>query len=414
MAREQNIDPARAAAQAFEEGSAALDAGHLDKAETAFRRAGDLEPSHMEAQFQLGRLLAKMLRMEEAEPYLQRVREARPDSAPAHHAHGVALGVLGRRDEAEAAFRRALEIHPGWTVAEKDLGDLKRSPGGGGVDKRNLARWPILMSEFTDLADVARRYVVAEAGAESGEVEFTIGPTTRVFTLGSCFAQNLAEALAKTGTPTAHFPYVEDINSTFANRYLLEWLLGRLKAGPTAGYFDSQYGASTRDELRSALERADVIIFTVGVAPCFFDRESGEFVLPRASSVSLWAQDNIFRTTTVEENKDNILAIIEAAKSLNADVKIVLTVSPVPLKATLEMASVVQADCISKSILRVAVHEVMGQGIDGVVYWPSFEIARWLSAYFPGAFGEDDGRSRHVSKAVIEIILELFLERYGA
>jgi hypothetical protein len=150
-----------------------------------------------------------------------------------------------------------------------------------------------------------------------------------------------------------------------------------------------------------ALEQADVIIFTVGVAPCFFERESGAFVLPRASSVSLWAQDNI-------------LAIIEAAKSLNADVKIVLTVSPVPLKATLEMASVVQADCISKSTLRVAVHEVMGQGIDGVVYWPSFEIARWLSAYFPATFGADDGRSRHVSKAVIEVILELFLERYGA
>lgn len=410
MARDLNMDQARAAAQAFEEGSAALDAGLLDKAEVAFRRAGDLEPSHMEAQFQLGRLLAKMLRMEEAEPYLRRVREARPESAPAHHAHGVALGVLGRRDEAEAAFHRALEINPGWTVAEMDLGDLKRPTAGGGVDKRNLARWPILMSEFADLADVARRYVVAEAG----KVEFTIGPTTRVFTLGSCFAQNLAEALAKTGTPTAHFPYVEDINSTFANRYLLEWLLGRLEAGPTAGYFDSKYGAPMRDELRVALEQADVIIFTVGVAPCFFERESGAFVLPRASNVSLWAQDNIFRTTTVEENKDNILAIINAAKSLNAGVNIVLTVSPVPLKATLEMASVVQADCISKSILRVAVHEVMGQRIDGVVYWPSFEIARWLSAYFPGAFGEDDGRSRHVSKAVIEVILELFLERYGA
>jgi tetratricopeptide (TPR) repeat protein len=410
MATELNMDAARAAAQAFEEGSAALDAGHLDKAETAFRRAGDLEPSHMEAQFQLGRLLAKMLRMEEAEPYLQRVREARPASAPAHHAHGVALGVLGRRDEAEAAFRRALEIHPGWTVAEKDLADLNAAPGGGGVDKRKLARWPILMSEFADLRDMARRHVVADAG----EAGFTIGPTTRVFTLGSCFAQNLAEALSKTGTPTAHFPYVEDINSTFANRYLLEWLLGRLKTGPTAGYFDAKYGAPMRDELRVALEQADVIIFTVGVAPCFFERESGAFVLPRASSVSLWAQDNIFRTTTVEENKDNILAIIEAAKSLNADVKIVLTVSPVPLKATLEMASVVQADCISKSTLRVAVHEVMGQGIDGVVYWPSFEIARWLSAYFPATFGADDGRSRHVSKAVIEVILELFLERYGA
>jgi len=57
-------------------------------------------------------------------------------------------------------------------------------------------------------------------------------------------------------------------------------------------------------------------------------------------------------------------------------------VSPVPLKATFERLSPIIADCVSKSILRVAAHEFMSSAAGaGTIYWPSFEVFRWLGGH---------------------------------
>jgi hypothetical protein len=86
--------------------------------------------------------------------------------------------------------------------------------------------------------------------------------------------------------------------------------------------------------------------------------------------------------------------------------------------ATTEFRSAVIADCLSKSTLRVACHEAL-QELDGerVVYWPSFEIVRWLGAHFghdfEPAFGVDDGNNRHVSTWLVDTIIDLFLETYS-
>jgi len=400
---------------AFKEGIEALNKGFLADAEQCFRHALAVEPNHLNAQLQLGQLLAKMLRVEEAEPLLRRVREARPDLAITHHAHGSVLSVLNRMDEAEAALGEASRLDPEWQLAQGDLSELKAAREsvsgnvGGPVKRQDLKRWPILMNEFADLSAAARHFVLDN---DQGQ-RFTVDDSSRFFTLGSCFAANLADSLKALGRPTTLFPYPEEINSTFANRYLLEWALGDLDDHELSAFFDGEFGGITSQQFSSSMAAADVVIFTVGVAPCFFDRETGRFVLPRASSVSLWAQDNLFRTTSVAENIENLFAIIESVRRINPTVHIVLTISPVPLKATLEMSSVIQADAISKSTLRVAVHEIMQREILGLSYWPSFEIVRWLGIYFEETFGGDDGRSRHVSGKVVDVIIRLFLEYYG-
>ena len=99
-------------------------------------------------------------------------------------------------------------------------------------------------------------------------------------------------------------------------------------------------------------------------------------------------------------------------------VKMVLTVSPVPLAGTTEFASAVIADCLSKSTLRLACHEVVtSEAAQGVVYWPSFEIVRWLGTHFgpsqPPVFGVEDGNMRHVSSWLIDVIIDMFLEHWS-
>ena len=74
----------------------------------------------------------------------------------------------------------------------------------------------------------------------------------------------------------------------------------------------------------------------------------------------------------------------------------------------------VEVDCISKSTLRVAVANVMRDKIEGVFYWPSFEIVRWLAPHIAPAYGVDDGLLRHVNTGLIDLITDLFVEYYVA
>ena len=99
-------------------------------------------------------------------------------------------------------------------------------------------------------------------------------------------------------------------------------------------------------------------------------------------------------------------------RALNPNVKIVITVSPVPLKTTFEFKSAMQADCISKSTLRVVAHEFVTKHPD-VVYWPSFEVVRWLGGHVGPYYGTDDDSALHIGDDVVKAITDLFIEHYS-
>jgi hypothetical protein len=107
---------------------------------------------------------------------------------------------------------------------------------------------------------------------------------------------------------------------------------------------------------------------------------------------------------------DNLSYIISKIRSLNDRCSIIVTLSPVPLTATFEYHSAVVADTVSKSTLRVAIDELLRRKYDKVYYWPSFEVVRWLGAYAPGMYGQEDGSTIHVSEEVIAMQMSLFIE----
>jgi hypothetical protein len=120
------------------------------------------------------------------------------------------------------------------------------------------------------------------------------------------------------------------------------------------------------------------------------------------------------RTTTCSENIANLQRAIALIRVLAPTALVVITVSPVPLFATTEMPSALMADCVSKSVLRAAVHEVVSADRT-LIYFPAFEIVRWLSAYTnTHIFGEDDRSSRHVSNWVVDFIVSSFASRFFA
>jgi hypothetical protein len=74
---------------------------------------------------------------------------------------------------------------------------------------------------------------------------------------------------------------------------------------------------------------------------------------------------------------------------LNPNIKLVLTLSPVPLARTFEFSSAIVADAVSKSVLRAAIHELIGMYPEKIFYFPSYEMVTWLGRYRGDAFGAE-------------------------
>ncbi len=81
-------------------------------AASSYRRALELDPNHVEANLNLGRLLHEEGRFGKAEEHYRSACAADPDDYTAAYNLGVVLEDLGRFEEAIEAYRRALELYP--------------------------------------------------------------------------------------------------------------------------------------------------------------------------------------------------------------------------------------------------------------------------------------------------------------
>lgn len=90
-------------------------------------------------------------------------------------------------------------------------------------------------------------------------------------------------------------------------------------------------------------------------------------------------------------------------KQFNPDLKLIITVSPVPFHATFRGSDnhVVSANCHSKSMLRVVAEEFSKRHPD-VWYFPSYESVMYCTK---NPWGED---KRHVSEEAVQKVMTLF------
>ena len=160
-----------------------------------------------------------------------------------------------------------------------------------------------------------------------------------------------------------------------------------------------------RKKSRQALEEAEVIILTIGLAETWRSKKDGAtfFQVPPKRILDL--NKHTFYIQSAEDVKEDLVQIYRLLRSYNSKVKLVVTVSPVPLMGTFrEDVDVVTANSASKSILRA--------GVDGffresdAYYFPSYEIAQEI----PDRWREDDGR--HLKWEVIDSIMEVFIRNW--
>jgi hypothetical protein len=275
-----------------------------------------------------------------------------------------------------------------------------------------VSRWPneeLSIKNTDELKKAIYEYIVPSVAMYPPFID----KTSSVVTLGSCFAQHIGRALLNRGIRVNVNNFNDAATNTFAIRHFFDWLETG-GGNKFTNWFQVMHGEEIRQEAVNDLMACDALILTFGVAPCLFNERSGEFAFtkPHADKTNFPYDEGNYalRTTTVQENADNMLDIIRCVRRLNKSCRIVISVSPVPLWGTNEFPSVVVADCLSKSTIRLAVHQVVSQ-TEGTIYWPSFEIVRWFGGHSDfKMYGADDGESRHVNMSVVGAIMDSFLD----
>ena len=269
----------------------------------------------------------------------------------------------------------------------------------------------------------------------------------RVMSAGSCFAANIVPYLEKSGfhyvrtetrhplvhVPAENFGY-DNFSASYGNLYTARQLLQLLYRAlnmwqPQEDVWEIdgecidpfrpglRYRARSRTEfdlltrqhldcVRRAFEEATVLVFTPGLTEAWVSRVDGAVfpACPGTVAGEFDASRHAFHNMSISEVIDDLNEFIREVRKLNKLLRIILTVSPVPLVATATGGHVLPATVYSKSVLRVAVDEAARANED-VTYFPAYEIVTGPQA--PWDFFEPD--RRNVSKAAIETVMDALL-----
>lgn len=323
-------------------------------------------------------------------------------------------------EEAVAALETAIKLDPASydTPANRDTLEVARTEArkakSGKGTKSKVGRYPETQDFLGDLPKLIRDHIAVNLNSAPKFVS----RTTKFFTMGSCFARNLAKSLRDNNYTAHHLEISEYINTTFANRVFVDWLRGaEIDDSVRERIVELLPEGWSKEASLEVIKSSDVFILTLGVAAAFFDRTTGAFVLPRPSALNsrALAERYQFRTATVQENVDNVLYLIDFVRSLAPKVKIVVTVSPVPILASFEYESAVQADCLSKSTMRLVAHEIVNKSnLADIWYWPSFEVFRWGGSNASNYYAADDGAAWHVSEEKVAGTISAFIDMFSA
>ena len=147
----------------------------------------------------------------------------------------------------------------------------------------------------------------------------------------------------------------------------------------SAGFGTADAVAAARtvhlDAVRRVFKESSIFVFTLGLTESWRATADGAVfpVAPGVVSEGIGPAGYEFHNFTYAEVMADLRAFVARLRSVNADVRVILTVSPVPLTATYTAEHILVATTHSKSILRAACSEAEAE-FDFVHYFPSYEI----------------------------------------
>jgi tetratricopeptide (TPR) repeat protein len=124
-----HVEAAELDADGWYEVACDLEVTSPDEAREAYERVLTLNPNHMDAHVNLGRILHESGAPAAAEKHYRQALELDPKHEIAAFNHGVALEDLGRHREAIAAYERAIALDPANADAHFNLAGLYEKRG---------------------------------------------------------------------------------------------------------------------------------------------------------------------------------------------------------------------------------------------------------------------------------------------
>ena len=318
---------------------------------------------------------------------------------------------------------------------------------------------PVPDSPYRGLPDRAYwRSGVVEAGAYPPPniytPKFVIPKDLPIFTAGSCFAQHVGRALRTNGydvqdaepapvkLPDAvaqkhgYRLYAARFGNLYTIRQFLQLMFECFDEFDPANaiweqggrFFDAmrpgvmprgldtpeQVQAARRLHLRAvrgAATRSGLVIFTLGLTEAWEHAPSGT-VYPTAPGTIAGRYDpavHRFVNFRAEAIKADFLALRDLFRTLNKNMRFLLTVSPVPLTATASDAHILPATIYSKSVLRTVAGE-LASDYDDIDYFPSYEII----ASHPGTGRFFEANMRSVNTRGVRRVMNAFLSAQDA
>jgi len=300
-----------------------------------------------------------------------------------------------------------------------------------------------------------RRYPAPDAGGErlyplvspSVSPSFSIGKADSVFAIGSCFARNLEGALHKAGMNVLSRKIElgkigDDVGAAtnFLNKYNassilndLKWALDRdsfpgediiysvsdeVYCDPQLGLIRLPYPLADIMDMRARyldamaqVAMADVVIITLGYVETWYDKELDLYlnIAPPPRLCAKFPDRFEFRVLGFEDvlqALEDIYALLKTHRK--KPLKMLLTVSPVPLVSTFRDVDVLVANTYSKSVQRAAA-ETFVAGKQDVDYFPSYEFVTLSNPAICWARGD----YRHVSPDIVARIMSNVLVSYA-
>lgn len=283
--------------------------------------------------------------------------------------------------------------------------------------------------------------------------KFRLAHSDRIATAGSCFAQHIAKTLiaadynyfvaepapasmlAEAAASRGYGLFSARFGNVYSARQLLQLFqraYGEFSPDDIAwrrdderfvdpfrpqiepdGFISADAVFAAREEhfaaVRRMFEQSALFVFTVGLTEAWAANSDGAVfpVAPGVVSGSLNRDDYHFINFKVADIIADLNAFIDKLRSVNRDIRLLFTVSPVPLVATYENRHVLVSTTYSKSAIRAAVEEVTQQ-YDFVDYFPSYEIITgW---YNNGKYFDRDLRS--VTPEGVGHVMRLFSKHY--
>jgi tetratricopeptide (TPR) repeat protein len=152
------------------------------------------------------------------------------------------------------------------------------------------------------------------------------------------------------------------------------------------------------------------VIVTLGYVETWFDRKLGLYLNVMPPTQMIRAEPDRFEFRVLSYNDvlaglNDLYALLQ--KHRTKPLKMLVTVSPVPLLATFRDMDVLLANAYSKSVQRAALDEFL-IGKTGVDYFPSFEFVTLSNPTVAWSRGD----YRHVNQDVINRIMDNVMQSY--